>query len=211
MVMKPCEKSLVCWSGGRDSTLVLYNLLKSREHEIRTISIIHEQIYDSKQMESRQKIKEKLVKEFGDFESINVNISINGSKDGVCIDEGGLFQPVLWISTASGFLKNNENLYLGYIAGDDVWTSIYQIKTLFSNAQEIMNKSGKIIFPLYTNNKSDVIMDLSSTGLLEDTWFCQENGPTPCGKCHSCQTNDMHMYNLKRLGYDVFTNNSEGL
>lgn len=196
------KQALVCWSGGRDSTLLLHNLLSEEDTIVRAISIIHEQVDDERQKEARTKIKEKLVNKFREFTSFEVTISFDEGSPGAYVDNG-LIQPVLWIPTASTFLKNEEDLYVGYIRGDDVWHARYQITEIFKNIQYIMGKSGDIKFPLEPMNKADVILELSRTGLLHDTWFCQENGPIPCGKCSSCETDAMHTFILEKRGYTL--------
>ena len=187
------NKAVVCWSGGRDSTLILANLLEMKTIKVRTLTIIHDQVGAEKtQRLARENIKKKLVKKYGDFES--GEITIKGENcEGI---SSGCVQPLLWIPAASVYIQNSEDLYMGYVKGDDVWHNKSELYSLFSTSMKLLDKDSELICPLEWYDKRYVIEVLSSNSLdiFKDTWYCQTNDKIPCGHCASCQSNDMVMY-----------------
>ena len=113
--------SLLMWSGGCDSSLVLAEHLKLGQ-PIRTIGVSHNNIrVSSKLVEVRKKIMEW----YGSVKWAHSEIELTHGKrcdvDAFDGKEGGLVQPGIWLSVASQYLDREEDLILAYIKGDDVW------------------------------------------------------------------------------------------
>ncbi len=190
MVTGKQNEALICWSGGRDSTLILHDLLALRTIKVRTITITHSQVEGEKMQKiMRTAAKKKLVAKYGDFVSDEVTIDSSGAG----IPSGGCVQPMLWIPLAALHLKAEEDLYLGYVRGDDVWHYRTQIYELFRQSQALLYKSGELVCPLEWITKKEIITELDRIDLLKSTWYCQTDRLDTCGTCASCIINEMTM------------------
>jgi len=201
--------ALVLWSGGCDSTLVLYDLLKEGR-SVRTISITNNQIGNDKiQCRARKKIRtwfsKWIRKEFGKrgmFTSFEVNISSfdhNGYQGPGMVDNGSMVQPGLWVNIASLYSTKKEDLFVGWCRGDDIWHHRNSIFNSFGNvSKEVLSKSGSLWAPLEWTRKSEIIRRLKSIGLYDLTIWCEENDKKePCGECVPCRTHNMNLWELE--------------
>ena len=114
--------TLVCWSGGCDSTLVLADLLEDppKNEQVRSISINHpQQIVNSyRARAARKKLLRVFKKQGFDHQHVEVTFRQSGSFDLVSL---GNPQAPVWLLISFLYLRRNENLYLGYVRGDDLW------------------------------------------------------------------------------------------
>jgi len=176
--------SLILWSGGCDSTLLLQRLLRnemSYTGVVRALSIDCEQVCGNKQMvEARNVIKMKLKKLGLEFEHIEIKIEGSAFFSG-----SGLIQPALWVSFGVASLDKEEDLYLGWIEGDDVWHYKQEISETFHSLTKLQGKSGRIFTPLEWFSKEVVLSNLEKD-LLDSCWYCESEKNEPCGICSSC-------------------------
>jgi 7-cyano-7-deazaguanine synthase in queuosine biosynthesis len=182
--------SLVLFSGGCDSTLVLYNLLKeNRQEQITALSINHNQvpaIEENKKARALFKIEmqKRELNYLVNFAEVDIS-----SKYASVIDIKGLSQPIIWSMIAMLYIRDNDTIYFGYHSGDDFW----QYKTEFENAIHnicaICDKKVTIEYPLRLYEKCVIIDMLKKRGLYEYCWYCEK--PTldnkPCGECIPCK------------------------
>ena len=190
--------SLVVWSGGCDSTLVLYDLLKEQsEHPendllrppVRAISINHCQVgAETQQKKARQRILERLRKK--GFTILHTEVDIKNDGGFAVTGCGGLIQPAFWLPTAIPYLKEDEDLYLGYIAGDDIWHYRSDIFYVFEYMSRMTHRKGKLQFPLEWTKKYEVINRLKKARLLSLIYSCEnpksKDTMRTCGRCNSC-------------------------
>ena len=183
--------ALLCWSGGCDSTLLLYKLLKSGNKNVRTIAINHHAIDAYIQNRtSRMMILRKLARRWLKVkEHTELNIRPDCGGDWTHRSMG---QPSIWQFNAITYLGEKENLYLGYIKPDCIWHYRTELFTIFENVCRISDRSGKLLLPLEWYSKGDVIKELIKVGLDKLVWWCEkpasENDFKPCGKCPPCKT-----------------------
>ena len=195
---------LVLWSGGCDSTLMLHDLAKNSTeyYPIRTISVIHPQIFAMKEQRAARKKVLKWMKKHG-HHIFHQEVEIKHSGEKVLCDGSagayagdGISQYAIWMLSAVNYLLAEEDLYLGYIQGDDIWGYRYQIEESFRLLLQIMGKKGEIKFPLDRKSKPEIIESLKSRGLYSLTWHCE----TPnrkgqrCGTCHPCIKHDVSIF-----------------
>ena len=188
------KNRLVLWSGGCDSTLDLVWALKAKNAHVRTISFTHPQLgANLEQTVARSKLKKKLEKKYGAFESLEFSLG-----DGL-INQYGLAQPVMWTTNAAMALLKDEDLLVGYIRGDDVWHYRSELLSIFQICQKLTGKEGEILFPLEWVDKGEVIGYLHEEGLLKDTFWCEkpENIGRSCGECSSCKIHNLHKKQVK--------------
>ena len=195
--------SLVCWSGGADSTLVLYNLLTDPERKrgdfVRTISIRHPQLVTNKvQFEARKRIRAELKKRRLHFHHKEVDLRAKG---GFSVEQRGLVQPVLWLGVAMPYLRENEKLYMGYVRGDSMWSWWAHLHRIFKDAAEMLNLGDTDLeTPLYDTRKAKVLTTLEKAKLLKLTWTCEvpTKANRACGRCLPCKTRALALYEAKR-------------
>ena len=179
--------SLLLWSGGCDSTLMLYKLLNvvGSSDKIRTISIMHPQLpANIQQQRARDKIEKFLNKSQLSFERTEISMHTNAS----IVSSGNLIQPPLWLSLAQVHLEATEDLYVGYIKLDDFWHYHTYATQAFDNLQYIMGKTGKLKFPLEWLERKEISNELKRIKLYDKCWWCENpKNRNTCGKCHACK------------------------
>lgn len=213
---------LVCWSGGCDSTLVLYDLAKKAkamrdapepcyrcqpqakaswgDDTVRAITICHSQVgAEDEQRAARQATLAKF-KEWGlTVDAFEIKVDAGSSMEHL-----GLPQALIWLY-ASQCLRVEESLYSGYHRGDDFWIFSDKFRKVFKNLQEIGERTGSWLTPLETYAKREIIVKLKEANLYESTWWCDSpkkvtkkgskiQESKPCGGCTPCITHNMALY-----------------
>ncbi len=195
--------ALVLWSGGCDSTLVLYDLLRNNTPAVRALGISHPQIANSDMGKRSRELLTKDLKArgLGAFERLELSLQCSGDADA----NGGIIQPLFWLSLAAPYLKDKEDLYAGWIRGDDVWHHKEDVQGVFGWSQKMMNKTGSLCTPLEWFAKEDVLADLKKAGLLKNTWHCEAPTPKgkPCNRCASCKTHQTALFRLEKWGVNL--------
>lgn len=182
--------ALVLFSGGCDSTLVLYNLIKELPNQyIKVLSINHNQVHAIAENKlARQKIKEEFKKrelnKYLDFLEVDIN---NDSSTNVIA--GGVVQPIIWSTIAVLYAQNQDTIYFGYHLGDDFWMYKSEFENAIYNMAKVCNKEIKIQYNLSYHRKADIIKELKDRGLYDLCWYCEnpKNGE-PCNECLPCVT-----------------------
>jgi len=190
---------LLSWSGGCDSTVMLYEALKTKKDNetVRAISVSHIQVTNSEISKiARAKIKAKLARAGLTFQHVEVAVTHEGSfQIEPC---GGLSQPALWLQVATSYLEQAEDLALGYITGDDIWHYRNYLCEAFQNTQVISNRSGQLQFPLEWYTKSAIIERLKEVGLYNLCWWCEfPSKGRPCTRCAVCIRHKTALYRLE--------------
>lgn len=184
---------LVLWSGGCDSTLVLLQALQKStpEDPVRTLSIIHPQVWsDSPELMARTALWQRLKKDGHNIKRLEIEIKHDGEFSAGNGD-GGLPQPPIWLATAIPYLRPDEDLYMGYIRGDDIWHYIGWLHQAFNGMKGLLNLRGSLQIPLEWKSKADVIREFGDDKFkkyLEFVWHCESpKGFKECGECASCE------------------------
>lgn len=208
--------SLVCWSGGLDSTLVLHNLaigqrdgLEFHKHGVRALTINHPQIgcCQRRAEKARWAVKAHFRRIGLTISYIEVTIEQTAQSwrtESFVIGSGNP-QATLWLTIAANYLDNDENLYTGYIRGDDFWHRADLYCQAFGAIQRLAERGGGFTHPLEWTDKAEVIAQTKKLKLYDLCWWCEEIRPprhngriVSCGKCASCITNDMGLWKLTR-------------
>jgi len=192
---------LLTWSGGCDSTYLLNYLCQyaTKDSPVRTISINHPQIaaYDMQVM-ARQRILEELIdNRHYHIDHTEVEIINNGPAS--CVSGTGSNQAAIWVSMALLYLNEGEDLYLGFIKKDDIWHSWPHMKTMFEEGLKLMGKTGKLNLHTEHLTKWEILKGLKEDKLLDMTWHCEDDSLTPCGRCISCETHQVALYQLDKF------------
>ena len=220
---------LIAWSGGCDSTLVLYRELLNKypvqekqdvkckcrcqchkkvdnpdkhNHGICTISYNHDQLgtISDIQKERRKIIKEKLKKMGYEFNSVEINYSQDGARN---IIQDGLCQPHLWIINSLQYMQDGEELCLGYIRHDDFFGYQADFEYIWHYTIKVLGKPQcKVKYPLEYINKYEVIQELKKNGLYKYCWWCGTPDKNKSHKpCGKCTPCIHHIMALKEIEY----------
>lgn len=189
--------ALVLWSGGCDSTLVLYDLAReaSAEKPVRALSIEHDGVgAEKEQRRARARVLSRMKRDGLPVKHTTVKITLNGPFFTI---PSGTSQPLIWLPSAILFLDEKEDLYTGYIREDDIWHYRSQLYNLFGVMQAFRGHSGDLILPLEWEPKRSVIARLKNTKLADLVWWCEEpKAGKPCGRCHECERHDSALRDL---------------
>lgn len=201
---------LIPWSGGLDSTLVLYYALdywynRDKIWKInngfnefiaseswqapRTISIESNQINERQQI-LQKKSRDKLISFFNKkgwhFTHDEFKIDTNGMSNGI---NGQFCQPIMWITQCSLFVKE-EPLLMGWIRGDDASHYLDKFYETWKLLTKLNGKNSDLVLPLFEFRKYDIIKECKLKGILNKCWYCEN--PTiknkSCNKCECCLT-----------------------
>ena len=207
--------SLVCWSGGADSTLVLYDLLREQEKEkkrsrrertdglerkllnkekpsdvtdVRAISVRHTQVGASaEQFQARARIREILRRRGLRFKHVEISFLHKG---GFQVKQQGFAQAMFWLGITLPYLRSGENLYLGYISGDRIWSYWAHLRRVFDSGTSMLGLANvDLETPLYHARKAQVLHRLRRARLIRATWTCEDAKKVrACRRCLHCKT-----------------------
>jgi len=199
--------SVVLFSGGCDSTLVLYDLAMQRlknpqYYNLIALSITHDQVPALiQQQKAREKIKEEFIKrELSNYIQF-IDIDIKQTGGGIC-HASGIMQPTIWITTASLYVATKDTIYLGYHKGDDYWMYKTEAELSLKNFCNIQDKREvSIEYPLSGMTKANIIRNLRDRGLYDLVWYCENptSDDKPCGRCYPCEIHQTAVWQLDNL------------
>ena len=198
------EKAIVIWSGGLDSTTLVWEL--KDKYDLYTLSFD----YGQKHKKELNVVKE-LSKEFNikniqiDLQTITPLISSSSLTSNKEVPHGmynqeNMIQTVvparnlIMLSIASGYAINNSIKYVFYAphAGDH---AIYDDcrEEFINSLNDTINKGYKSLFtpeiwaPFLKITKSDILaIGLKNNTPYKYTWSCYEGKERPCLKCGTC-------------------------
>lgn len=198
--------SLLCWSGGLDSSLVLHQIAveqrdgtKAHPHGIRALTIHHTQISmcGAAADKARKALAEKFRRSGLNINYLDVTVEQSAKSWrtenflGSCDNP----QALLWLTVAANYLERDEDLYSGYIRTDDYWHSANRYQAAFEALQAVAGRTGRLVHPLEWETKADVIRSTKELQLHDLCWWCEKSNLkpkrgtyAPCGVCKSCQT-----------------------
>lgn len=188
---------IVIWSGGNDSTLVLWNELE--EHgKVEAWTFDWQCVHKlQRDCEGRARSRfETKVQEMG-WELSSKVITIAHSEIipyGHTVMHTALFVPmVVYLAPVESII------FWGFCFGDDFW----QFKTLFEWIKhyqcELMQKKINFEYPLYGKKKYEILNEIRELGLQDCVWSCEspKESLQPCGKCNCCITEKLAHYEYK--------------
>jgi hypothetical protein len=205
--LSDASKSIIClWSGGCDSTLVLFDVLKFLKDKqdkriVKSYSFNHAQLDTEKIVWERQKRNTFLL--WLDQNGYAGMVQHNDiSLPPYMITSAGCPQPMLWISNIIHLCELNSIILSGYHSGDDFWTySVFsnwlKIATGLINGHE---KKVSFFMPYRWHSKLDIIKELKNNKIYDFTWWCEAPcSKGKCGRCKPCVLHEMsHDYYLKQ-------------
>lgn len=208
--------SLVCWSGGCDSTLLLYALAHEATpwKPVRALNLRFDQVPCAEQQAAARRRILAYMRSRGLH--VEYHEAVVHNRKGTFVERGnGLIQAQLWLSMAVSYLNHDEDLFMGYIRSDDMWHYRHDYGNGFQHLQLLAGKTGNLFMPLEWLTKADVILLNKEHNLLDKVWWCEgepvssKDGDAvtidqvayePCHKCSSCLTHDTAALAIETFG-----------
>lgn len=212
---------VVIWSGGCDSTLLLYNILdylhQNNDHrQVTTYCFTHNQISQIKENNEKKSRDEfieyirnsKLSNNLGKSETIKISNDSHGMNMG---NSSSCPQPAMWLYSTMSIIQDNSLVFLGYIHGDDFFniTVFKYWYDMYSGLRGLFGKMGlQISFPFINSDKLGVIENLKNLDIYQYCTFCEmpnEDG-SECGECSSCVKHNAYLsqYISRKSRNDAF-------
>ena len=198
---------LVSWSGGLDSTYLIWLLLMQGH----SVVAVYTELENSgcktrRELDSIDKMLPILESYNFKFKGGN-KIFIKGSHSQL-----SLSQPLLWLNSLMYQLEDKTDIVaVGYILGDDAISYLSDFKKIFNSmlGLTICKKKPKLEFPLIKHHKKVIYESLPEKLRIHTTWCENFFGDDLCGKCVPCKKmkeyypelytkkiHDKSMYNL---------------
>jgi 7-cyano-7-deazaguanine synthase in queuosine biosynthesis len=201
--------ALLLWSGGADSTALLLLLLE-RRCRVRTLTVVHPQVNAAaEQRAARERAKARLSKLGYGFDSLEVELAHKSAATDApppfdaepTGEDGGVLQPVIWLTAAVTYLRRTEDLYTAWIKSDCAIHYLPHLRAAFDSLKAVANRKGNLLVPMEWASKAQVIQKLKTAGLLSCVWWCENpqagKKGKPCGKCSPCMTHATGRWQLE--------------
>lgn len=176
-LVNPVKKCSVLWSGGSDSTSLVYNLLK-RGITVNTyyIELRNNPDKTKRELEARSKILPM-------FEKIG-NITDHGIVASLLVSPGTSFlcQGMAW--ALLGVLSPDDDIALGYVMGDDAISFISEFKSIQKSYNKLRESPQKLHYPLIKNTKKHWY-DLLPLDIKKLITWCEYKNDDNCS-CKPC-------------------------
>jgi len=186
---------LVSWSGGLDSTYLIYDYLK-KGHIVKAFytKLINNDNKVAFELDAIKKLSQQFTAEFGDMfifykESSEFMIATPSGKNDIVLS-----QPPIWLLSLLFILnKGIDEVAIGYVMNDCAISFLQDIQRVYKAYQPFFrNKLPKLIFPL-TKLTKDSLYEQLPKNYYENTVTCEQplitsNGTyVPCYNCIPCK------------------------
>ena len=185
---------LIPFSGGLDSTSILYNAMRNKERiNITYIEISNNTVKTPVEVAQCKKIISLLNNEFSGYNLYFSASLVFGSN--VSSPELALKQPIIWLAGILYALRGDETeVRLGFCMNDDAISYVEEIKKIWNSFQGLYDvKLPELTFPLMKSKKDMHYRELPNI-IFQETYFCEspidatngEDSWKDCGECGSC-------------------------
>ncbi len=193
-------KHCVVWSGGLDSTLILYDLIK-RDVDVSVITF-ETDVFGLDKHHLEQSTRQRFLQKFSKNKIQEYTIKLDFPYTDIKGYNGGLTQQPFMISMISLYGKLDTIYHFGYHKGDDFFSYHSEHMKISENINYVMGKNVQLNFPLKFMHKWEIIDAIQTYGLDDYVWYCEypensKNGKQPCGECVPCKTHEQHSQLLK--------------
>lgn len=197
---KPGAKHFVMWSGGCDSTLLLYEVLETYGVEnVVAVSYNYPWLLKNKRESERihrNAFKQKMATRNSSWAAASINhmefdISMNTISGKMQdIYGAGLPQAVAWLLSVPICAREDSYIYTGAIKCDDLTLQLNSYHEMFTGIANTLNRKIYLREPFLYMTKANVIEKLIRYGIYDSTWHCEipKDVNTPCYECVPCKT-----------------------
>jgi 7-cyano-7-deazaguanine synthase in queuosine biosynthesis len=183
------EQIAVLWSGGLDSTYLVYSALRAGS----TVTPIYVQINNNCEKPAYEEIARKKIRE--SFcrmalpgilcEDLKLNIGVENLSDSRLL----FMQMPIWIIATLYVNPSIQKILIGYCMNDDAVSYLAEIKKIYHSYKHLMSdkKMPKLGFPLSKIKKREMFIAMPEE-ISQLTVFCENpTGKIDCGRCDSCE------------------------
>lgn len=205
------SKHFIMWSGGADSTLLLYELLDAYGSDrVVAVSYTYPWLTCAKKSSEKGhrdafKAKMKLKGDkYSNFKHITFDVNAEYEdpsqkfKSAPSVQQGGLPQAIAWLLTIPLYVPDNSYIYTGAIRTDDLTYWRKEYSDIVTNISEILCRDFVYREPYIQLEKHDVLEKLFLYGIYDTAWCCEM--PTqiykPCLQCAPCKTHLLALHFL---------------
>lgn len=197
----------VFWSGGCDSTLLLYELLDAYgPDKVTAVSYRFPWLYDKK-AKSEQHCRELFLMKMRNrglypFNYIEMDVGIKEVLGNIQARPSGLPQSCSWLLSIPVFIPEGSYIYEGGIKEDELTMYRTEYEQVFTNMCSILDKRLILRRPYIYFNKHEIIDKLFKYDLYDCTWHCEipSDVGCRCGKCVPCRTHQAALLYLREFG-----------
>lgn len=193
-------KHYVMWSGGCDSTLLLYEVIETYGIEnVVAVSYNYPWLLNNKSKSEdvhRDAFKAKLKATNKTYATKPIN-HLEFKIDMKCVSGefqdiygAGLPQAVAWLLSVPICAKDDSYIYTGALKSDDLTLQLDAYHDMFSGISRTLNRKIYLREPYLYLTKANVIEKLIRYGIYDATWFCEMpcDINDPCCQCVPCKT-----------------------
>jgi 7-cyano-7-deazaguanine synthase in queuosine biosynthesis len=205
----------IMWSGGTDSTLLLYELLDTYgPQHVHAVSCTYPWLLATKaetERSYRQSFKAMLAAkrpDIANFDHTELHITqetVSGNQLYIQPGNGpALMQAVSWLISMSTILSEKSYIYTGAIHEDDLSFRQEGYHKALEGINDLICKEIILREPYLWLTKDMIIYKLMQYDIYDNTWHCEmpEKPSCPCGKCSPCI---LHKSSLLKLSLELTT------
>lgn len=179
---------LVIYSGGIDSTVMLYDLLRKYSTHENPVGILTFEPFfvgDTKNVmetKARKRFISYLEREKYNFVHNTVRLEAWTNARG-----NHYTQLYSWLTNAMPIASHDATIHIGVLLDDSQTEYIYKIKEIHEMSNKVLGKDTKLSFSIMGRTKAESLEYAIRKDLLKYTWSCQmPDGNKPCKTCGSC-------------------------
>lgn len=194
--MSDNKRPLVLWSGGLDSTFLMWHLLQTSDVDY-TYIVGGQRLAKQDREDQARKAALKYFHEHAPFKAnyVDPKVEANISNMGQLTWS----QPALWLIGALGAVDHTQHssVQAAYVLGDEILAMQEFLQQTWYGLQGL-SKQGMVplYLPLRMMSKY-YILNMIPKALYDCVWYCETpDDDEPCGRCMSCIT---HLVELHRL------------
>lgn len=206
-------KHYVLWSGGCDSTLLLFELLQEYGSDnVVAVSYNYpwlDKIKHDSEVAYRNAFKAKMNlrgSRYANFKHIELEIGSTSDKGFAWPVSGGLPQAIAWLLSIPLYMNDGDYVYEGGIKEDDLTLFTDEYQSIVDNISTILGRKIKLRRPYLYYRKADIIDKLIRYDIYDCTWYCEmpRDVGTPCCHCVPCATHINALVYLTQMSNDSF-------
>ena len=199
-------KYLVAWSGGLDSTYLIFHLLQ-QGHSVEAVYVeLKNNEYKVKcELKAIEKITELLteicISRKWDFRYKGIATKIDAV---YCTNLSFKQYPMWLLGLLSAVQDYTDYVAIGYVMNDDAISYLCDFKNIWDSYKPIVHKHVDLVFPLSKHKKIEMYYDIPYN-IRELLWVCEQPAvDKPCGDCDPCKR-AMREYNPGNIKAPVKT------
>lgn len=199
----------VFWSGGYDSTLLLYELIEIYGfNNVVAVSYKYPWLgpkYNNERI-SREAFKAAMKLKYGDVQirHIEIDVSVNTVSGCDVYAHGlGLPQSVAWLLSIPLYVPPKSYIYDGGIDKDDLTLKLNSYDRTLESVSDLLMRDFVIRHPYVYMQKFEILEKLFKYGIYQYPWCCElSSNNQPCCRCKPCQTHISALMYLSEFSED---------